>query len=386
MERTTETIIQLIADEVCGKEFLAPQNGFNDRFLVDMFTACNAHDVTHIVGSALLNKALLNGKSMVGQYRNAVYNAVYRYEMLSYVFEQVCSTFEKAKIPYIPLKGSVIRELYPQPWMRTSCDIDILVNEKDLHQATDELINNLGYRLKENGEHDVTVVSQENICVELHFKLIENSRSKASAKVLKSVWKHAAPVEDGKYMYVLDDAMFYFYHIAHMAKHFVRGGCGIRPFIDLWLMENSQTYNTPETQLLLKQGKLTEFAGSVSDLSKVWFGEKEHTEATKLMQDFVLEGGCFGSHETRMAAGNNRYGGKNKFIFKRIFLPYNDLKRHYPILKKYRFLLPICEICRLWSLVFGKKKDFRKNYISTLQNVSDEHIDNINTLFEKIGL
>ena len=41
---------------------------------------------------------------------------------------------KKVQIPFLPLKGSVIRQYYPEPWMRTSCDIDILVDfEKDAH-------------------------------------------------------------------------------------------------------------------------------------------------------------------------------------------------------------------------------------------------------------
>lgn len=386
MERTTETIIQLIADEVCGKDFTSPHDGFTDHFLVDMFSVCNAHDVTHIVGSALLDKKLLDDKSMVGQYRNSVCSAVYRYEKFSYVSEQVCTILEKAEIPYIPLKGSVISDIYPQPWMRTGCDIDILVHKCDLSRAIDALLSLPGYRMKEKSKHDVSFLSADNVCIELHFRLIEDSRSGAASKVLKKVWKYAAPADNGKYRYVLDDAMFYFYHVAHMAKHFVQGGCGLRPFLDLWLMENSRNYNTEETRKLLKLGKLTEFAEEVSYLSKVWFGTKEHSETTLLMQSYIMDGGNFGTHESRMAAGHRRYGGRTNFIFKKIFLPYSDLKRHYPVLKKYGFLLPFYEIYRLWLLLFGKKKDFRKKYVSNLRNVSDEHIDNINTLFEKIGL
>ena len=31
-----------------------------------------------------------------------------------------CAVLEEAKIPYIPLKGTVLRDYYPEAWMRTS--------------------------------------------------------------------------------------------------------------------------------------------------------------------------------------------------------------------------------------------------------------------------
>lgn len=61
-----------------------------------------------------------------------VFRVVYCYKRMNYEYEQVCDALEKAEIPFIPLKGVVIREYYPEPWMRTSCDIDILVREKNL--------------------------------------------------------------------------------------------------------------------------------------------------------------------------------------------------------------------------------------------------------------
>ncbi|MBO4954226.1 MAG: nucleotidyltransferase family protein, partial [Clostridia bacterium] len=35
-------------------------------------------------------------------------------------------------IDFMPLKGAVIRQYYPEPWMRTSCDIDIHVKKDRL--------------------------------------------------------------------------------------------------------------------------------------------------------------------------------------------------------------------------------------------------------------
>ncbi len=386
MEHVNEAVIQLIAGEVCNLSTPKIELPYSDEFYIELFNTAKAHDVAHIVGSALINNGLERKSLIFEQFRSCIYSVMFRYENQSYVFEKVCSVLEKEKIPYIPLKGSVIRYLYPQEWMRTGCDIDILVHERNVESATQAIIKELGYICTGRGKHDVSILSTENIFIELHFSLLEESKSPSLAGVLDTVWEHASPAEKGKYRYELDDAMFYFYHIAHMAKHFTEGGCGIRPFLDLWFIERSKDYHSKEVNVLLKKAGLTDFAQTVSRLSEVWFSGKEHDEITYLMQEYIFPGGCFGSKETVMLSSQQKSGGKLKYILSRVFVPYDELKGQYPILKKYRFLTPICEICRLFSLLFGKKKKFRKHYVNKLLNVPDNHIESINLLFESVGL
>ena len=387
MENISNTIIQLIRNEVCGDTLSLPCNStITDAELAQMYSVAKPHDMAHILSSALMNNGLLTGSKLKNVYSEQLYSTLYRYENQKYAFEKVCDVLEKEKIPYIPLKGSVTNSLYPQPWMRTSCDIDILVHESDVQKAADVITKTLGYEEKGRGKHDIQILSTENIYVELHFSLIEEDVSPVMAKVLDKAWEHAKPCEEGKSQYVLDDALFYFYHIAHMAKHFSDGGCGIKPFLDLWLMQNNKNYNTTETLTLLKKAKLTDFEKAATKLSKVWFSGEEHNRLTKIMEDFIFSGGCFGSKETIMLSEQQKAGGRLKHILSRIFIPYDDLKLQYPIIKKYKFLIPICEICRIFTLIFGKRKNFRKKYLNNLRDVSDEHLNDIDYLFKKTGL
>lgn len=387
MEHLNEILIQLIGNEICGNPLSLPTDApFSDADLIELLNTSKAHDVTHIVGLALINNGLISENLICEQYKSSIYSALYRYENQSYIFEKVCDVLENAKIPYIPLKGAVIREFYPQPWMRIGCDIDILVHEDDVDSASDTIIEKLGYEYKGRGKHDIQILSTENIYVELHFSLLEETASPSMAKVLSDVWKHAKPVQNGKFRYELDDAMFYFYHIAHMAKHIIRGGCGIRPFLDLRIIEKSKNYDTSETEILLKKGKLDDFAKTAKKLSRVWFSGEEHDRVTLLMEKFIFDGGCFGSKETKMLSQQQKSGGKKKYILSRIFVPYNELKNQYPIIEKHKILTPICEICRVFSLLFGKKRNFRKNYTNILNSVSEKHYDDISFLFESVGL
>lgn len=387
MDNLRSIIIQLIRSEVCGNTLSLPCNPtITDAELAEMYSIAKTHDMAHVLSSSLMNNGLLADSKLKNLYREQLFSTLYRYENQKYAFEKVCNVLETEKIPYIPLKGSEIKELYPQPWMRTGCDIDILVHKTDVQRAADAITKILGYEQKGQGKHDIQILSTENIYVELHFSLIEEDVSPAMSKVLDKAWKYAKPCEEGKSRYELEDAMFYFYHIAHMAKHFVDGGCGIRPFLDLWIIVNSKNCDTTEVVSLLKKAKLTDFEKTARKLSRVWFSDEEHNKLTKIMEDYIFNGGCFGSDKTIMLSEQQKAGGRLKHLLLRIFVPYDYLKSQYPIIKKYKFLTPICEICRIFALVFGKRKNFRKKYIDDLMSVSDEHLNDIDYLFKKTGL
>ncbi len=382
-----ETILQLIANEICGRKLsLTDKAPYSDDFYNEMFNTAIAHDVAHIVGTALINNDLEKKSLAFEQYRGCIYAVMFRYENLKYVTEKVCNVLEEEKIAYIPLKGAVIRNFYPQEWMRTGCDIDILVHEEDSERALKAITNKLGYVEKCRSKHDISILSTENIYVELHYSLLEESHSSRLAKVLDYVWEYAKPVKDDKYIYELDDAMFYFYHVAHMAKHFQQGGCGLRPFIDLWLIERSKDYHSSTTKYLLQEGGLSSFERIAMDMTNVWFSGKEHNELTRIMEEYIMSGGTFGSPSTVLLSNQHKSGGRWKYFLSRIFIPYDELKKQYPILVKHKILTPLCEICRLFSLAFGKKRKFRKYFVEEVFDKSIDSVDSVNYLFESVGL
>ena len=45
--------------------------------------------------------------------------------------EELAEAFDRVKIPFIFLKGALLRNLYPRPDLRSMADIDMLIHEKD---------------------------------------------------------------------------------------------------------------------------------------------------------------------------------------------------------------------------------------------------------------
>ena len=109
------------------------------ELLQETFELARMHDLGHLVGQAAADWKLPEWETVTVAKKTAM-QALYRYMRLEQTLQQLCMLLEEAKIPFIPLKGSVLRNEYPQPWMRTSCDIDILVREEDLERAADALV------------------------------------------------------------------------------------------------------------------------------------------------------------------------------------------------------------------------------------------------------
>lgn len=384
MDCLNETLMQLISSEVFGQELhIDPKIPLSEKLLVELLVLSSKHNVANIIASALLNNGLLEKRPQQGQYMTEFYRAVCTYEKQSAVFADIADLFDKNDIDYIPLKGTVIRDMYPQPWLRTSCDIDILVKENDLKSATDILLNVSGYTLKSESTHDVVLISPDGVLVELHFKLIGNRKS-PYYKTLSKVWDTAQASEGLGHRFSLSNELFYCYHIVHMAKHFRLGGCGLRPFIDLMLIEKRFDIDYKKVDKLLGKVNLQKFAESARKLGRVWFYSEEHSDITLQMQKFILDGGVFGTTKTRDVSVHQRKGGKLRFIFSRIIVPYHYLKRDYPKLEKYPILTPFYEVCRIFSLMFGRKKLFKDTYINRLERTQENDYDN--NLFDNLGL
>lgn len=350
MASTVKLLTSLLSAEMgTRKEAVAP---LSLEEVKAVYTLAKRHEVAHIAANAAIRCALLpESEKAKAVFEKECFTALYHYKDLCAALAELKGLFEKNAILHIPLKGSVLRDLYPTPWMRNSCDIDILVHEEDLPRAK-ELLLTAGYTSFSATAHDVSFDSPNGVHLELHFRLLEEGVSDTMQSVLSEVWTHATPKAGALYEHVLSDDFFYYYHIAHMAKHYLHGGCGIRPFLDLWMLRHRIFFDEGRREALLKAGGLLSFAKAAEALSEVWFGEESHTPITEKMEAFVLSGGVYGSEENRITVGQVRSGGKLGYALSRIFLPYHTIKYHYPVLQKHKWLLPFCEVRRWCKLIF----------------------------------
>lgn len=386
MERIAERMFELIQSEIQQKALdRSVMEPLSDEDAKALYVLSKSQDMVHLIGSAIDKNGLLREGEILEKYRKQTFTAVYRYQQIQFALQTLCSALEQEKIDHMPLKGSVIRAYYPEAWMRTSCDIDILIRKEDLERAR-ALFERMNYQYELEDSHDVCYVSPSGVHVELHFALIEDFVADKIDKPLLDVWSHASVDEGLAHRYSMSDAMYYYYHVAHMVKHYLHGGCGVRPFLDLWILNHRKTFDRAAREELLEIGGILTFAQQAELLSAVWFGDAAHTALTRQMQAYLLRSGTYGNTENRVAIQQSRQGGKLRFALSRIWLPYAVLVTHYPSLERHKWLLPIYEVRRWFKLLFrgGVKRSAKE--LKTNFDVSSNEQDEMTEMIKHLGL
>lgn len=388
MQRTVEKVFfALIRFEINGDELCDEmKNLITPEVFPALFKLSKRHDLAHLIGDALdKNGLLFEGSEAKKRFLQERKMAVYRYEQIQYEFEQICGVLEKVRIPFIPLKGSVIRQYYPEPWMRTSCDIDILVDKSNLEQAKESLVRDLEYQVENvESSHDISLYAPSGVHLELHHDLVEDDCAQNAGDILHGVWENV--IESPLCQKSMVDEMFYFYHIAHMAKHFEIGGCGVRPFLDSYLLLRHGQYRTESCCQLLQKGGLLTFAKAVEETAEVWFNRAPETQLSKDIRGYILYAGMYADTENRIAVQQIKKGGRFQYWRERIFLPYDQLKLQYPNLKNRKILLPFYQVKRWCRLLFGKGPKNVSRELKANANVQGDKKERIAKLLKDLGL
>lgn len=383
---TNELLFSLIKSEIVESEFEFKELPSADT-LKKLYNTAKSHDVAHIVANALEKKGVFDNGEISGKFRKKKLVAMYRTEQIVYDFGNICSCLEKNQIDFIPLKGAVIRDLYPQKWMRTSCDIDILVKKEDSEKASDILCKTLSFKRKDGKTlHDFQLLSPTGVLLELHYTLIEDDCLPKTAPCLENVWDDAVLTEGYKHKYELSKELFMMYNTAHMAKHVLHGGCGIKSFVDLYILEKKLSFDTDKFNELLEKSSMLKFHNGAKKLCRVWFENEQHDETSRQLEKYVLEGGVYGTASNGAAMSAGKGVSKTKSLMNNIFLSYEAMCVVYPNLKERKMLYPFYQVKR-WFRIFNKDKRKKISDLTSIRNnVSQEKQSSAKKLIDDLEL
>ncbi len=343
------------------------------------------HDLSHLVYTALARADRLPVPATVDEraYLDGVAEGVtvveYRYVKLEAELTHIEQVFEREGIAYLPLKGAVMRVLYPEPWMRTSCDIDILVHEEDLDRAVTALVDEGFETDGVRNYHDQSLFC-DGVHLELHHNVLER-RPKTDA-LLETVWEHT--VSKGC-QHVETPDFFLFHHVAHMAYHFTHGGCGIRTVMDLWLLRQSGRVSEQAVRDLCAQADLLTFYEQLCRLADYWFGNGEPDELIGRVAEYVIYGGAYGSSTQHNAANAARHGQVGLALHI-AFMPYRDLKNMYPSLDGKPWLTPFYQLRRLCQKLLQKRGKSALKRVCAAGRQSAENVAAVGELLTAVGL
>ncbi len=381
---STKLFFSLLHSALCNTKLSEEEKAaLSKEHIEKLLSLAEKHDVSHLLVWALKQNGLLTKED--SDKEKSILMAIYRCEKLKYALSELSEVLEKEKIPYIPLKGSVLRSYYPEEWMRTSCDIDLLVHEEDLNRAAEAIVNTLQYQTDGKRDyHDLSLYSSNGVHLELHHNIQENMDN--IDRLLSHVWEYAYRENPDGFRYRQTPEFFMFHHIAHMSYHFVGGGCGIRPFLDLYILQEKMEFDDTTVRAYCEQCGIGKFYEQIRYLADVWFGKEEHTELSQKMERYVLSGGVYGALANRISAQQGKKGGKVGYLLSRIFLPYDSLKYYYPILTKYKWLYPAMQVRRWGRLLFGGRLRRSVNELQVNARLTKEQAESVQSFLEELGL
>jgi len=162
---------------------------------------------------------------------------------LKYVLREA----ESRGIQLVLFKGVTLAALYPEPYMRSSNDVDLLVSEEQ-RNAAERLLVELGFKKREEiskAHVPVYVVDDGSryLKIELHDRLWEDYEGK-QADILREMQldNPQTLIEQeacGLTVTTLGHTEHLIYQIFHIAKHFFFEGISLRYLVDIMLFIES---------------------------------------------------------------------------------------------------------------------------------------------------
>ncbi len=305
-----------------------------------------------------------------------------------YEIEQLEIAFKNEGIEYMPLKGTVLKNLYPKPEMRTMGDADILVNLEQ-YEKVKEIMDQLDFKFKYESDHEL-VWEKSSLFLELH-KSIMSTYNKDFYSYFGTGWKVAKQLP-GSSKYEMSNEDFFIYIFVHFTKHYRISGIGIKHLLDLWVFSHTHPdINWEYIQGELEKMQLGKFYVNVMKTVNVWFEDDAETEESVLITNVIFNSGQYGTADMAVVnralrdKGKSAFGAKFIKFFKRLFVPYKEMKRKYKILEKIPVLLPVMWVVRWFEIVFIKK-DTVKKYMNEMDKINSESIEKNARALHFVGL
>ncbi len=355
---------------------------YSDKDLEAVYEYVKISGISAITFMALENAVdAADESSFMFEWKKMRLNAMRRNLLFDQERSEITKFLEQNGIWYLPLKGSVIKEMYPNPEMREMNDNDILIDQNGRDQAKDFMLSR-GYQVKPNdkGVIDDKGNSDEFIkdpffYFELHKFLIEERYSPKQYDYFLSIKDRLIKDTDKEYGYHMSDEDFYLYMICHAHKHFSRNGMGIRFLVDeyVFLKEKGETLDNDYINEKIREFGLEQFDADLRKVSKMAFDEdvecleESLSDSEKALYDSCLGAGIFGNIETRwkneayeMSANSTDTITKKEYIKNRLFPDEKWYRIYHPFVYKHKIVKPFFTIYRLTVLAFRGRKNVKK--------------------------
>ena len=303
--------------------------------------------------------------------------------------EQIFAAFDAEGIAYMPLKGTVLKDMYPSPEMRTMGDADILIHPED-YKRIEVIMRGLGSHFDEESDHEYNWTTADGSRIELHKCLIP-SYNKDYYAYYGDGWGFARLCEGSQTRYEMSPEDTFVYLFTHFAKHYRDQGVGLKYVLDFYVfMRRYPDLNKRYVKAELEKLWLSEFYENIMYMIDVWFFSAPATALSDYITDKIFSYGVFGNAELNVISqglklSKTSKSAQTKKKLEMFFPPYAVMARMYPILRKLAILLPFLWIVRLVDRTIHHRDRYRRG-MANVARMSDENISQYQKELNYVGL
>ena len=376
-ERSAAALIYLLASKVNGKKADLP----SDIQLSPVFSLAVKHGVGALCASALMDIGRCTEK--MKKHRAT---AILKIMLLDAERAAIGEELNKRGIAYLPLKGALLKELYPAIGDREMSDNDILI-EPSKRKEVKKLFLERGYSVKVyGGPHDDVYLKLPAYNFEMHVSLFSKLDNREFSEYFKSALKNSL-VNKGNERKMTTE-YFYLYMTAHEYKHYHHAGTGIRTLLDAYVFLRAnpnidREVLSPELDALglseyERKRKALAFKLFSGDFAReLMLGNATLSEEEAEMLSFYLGSGTYGTY-TKLAENQIKKSGGSVggYIRRRLFPPLEWYEECAPLVYKHKILIPFYLLKRAFvKVVLSPKKVIKE--IKTIRKAKKENKNGI---------
>ncbi len=297
--------------------------------------------------------------------------------------QQLQQSFEQKGLFNLTLKGIHTKLRYPQDFMRSMGDLDVLYKAEQT-PGVKAAMKELGYTGFQEGRKHDHYSRQPYVAVEMHRQLV--SASSGFSEYYENIWQRSRFCPGCRYSHTMSVEDEYLFNLIHMVEHFKEGGVGIRFIMDVYVYETLVQMDRAYLRQELEKLELWEFYGNIVKLAMYWFDSDPAMPdgLTLELADFVRSGGVYGSAKNSQALSVSK-GGRLAFLMRACFPSYREMCSMFPWLEKWPVALPAA-----WGFRAVRSLAYRrgnvKNQLNTYAHADAERGHQLRRFYEACGL
>lgn len=271
----------------------------SDVSIDGLYEISKAQNLAGVVFSVIKDDENAKQSKVYKMFEDCFFDSITRYDFQSAIINEIRSLLESEKIRHVFFKGSVIKEYYPVPELRSMGDIDVLIGASDRDRVKALLMAN-GFELI-NSNGPVYDYKKDGALIEVHTKIVSGKVGGVNAEeYFENAIEYA---KFDEYCGDLEDEYHFCYLLTHIAHHFWFYGAGVKMILDLAVFQRSKSLDFSKVFGYLEALGLDDFARVLLTLCHKWYGVgKDYKSDVSQTEEFLLSYGAFGNAGRNKAA------------------------------------------------------------------------------------